>query len=270
MSFLSGQNNDNFFNNCQSLENLTVTLRITEDLVTAANNGFSLQLNCYPQPNQIPQGQSLTQQEVGDLELTWLQYLIIVQGGYAFEIQYWATGSHGYAAGEPWPPGYTPDPPGTTPWLPVFPHTADFAGFGSSSSSQLAAGSLMTIALKTEPRHRQRDKRRLQRDRSRRERLVRPHSELHERPAILDLRVSGRPGRAPELGDDIYFWGRSSQRHRVQWHSRSTNRLHHLQRFATGDRRELERNLRSAHAIGGHHRHPDRQRRASGHVLQLR
>jgi hypothetical protein len=151
VSFLSGFNNDNIFDNCHSLENLTVTVEVTEDLVTAANNGFSLQLNCYPQSNQIPQGQSLTTSQVGDLELTWLQYLIIVQNGYAFEIQYWSTNAHGYASGQPWPPTYTPNPPGTTPWLPVFPNTADFSGFGSSSSSELAAGSTMVIALTTDP-----------------------------------------------------------------------------------------------------------------------
>lgn len=111
MSFLSGNNNDNFLDNCQGLQDLTVTLTVTEDLVTAANNGFSLQLNCYPQPGQIPQGQSLEQSGVvGDLSLTWLQYLIIVQNGFGFEIQYWSNNAKGYATGQPWPPGYNPDP----------------------------------------------------------------------------------------------------------------------------------------------------------------
>lgn len=150
MAFFSGANNVVFVNNCQNLQNLTITLLVTEDLVTVDSGGFSLQLNCYPQPGLIPQGQQLPEQEVGDLSLTWFQYLVIVQNGYSFEIQYWSTNAKGYAAGQPWPPGYNPSPPGTTPWLPVFPNTALFGGFGSSSSSALPAGSVIEIQLPTD------------------------------------------------------------------------------------------------------------------------
>src|ERR1700722_20580770 len=157
MSFLSGSNNAVLFNYCQSLQNLTVNFRVTKDLITVNNGGFSLQLNCYPQPGLKAQGQALTEQEVGDLSLTWFQYLVIIQGGSSsFEIQYWANNAHCYkrdAAGncvEPWPPGYNANPPGTTPWLPVFPNTALFGGIGSVPSSQLLAESIIEIQLKTD------------------------------------------------------------------------------------------------------------------------
>jgi hypothetical protein len=48
---LSSSNNAIVFNNCQSLQNLIVTLQVNWNLVTDGNNGFSLQLNCYPQTN---------------------------------------------------------------------------------------------------------------------------------------------------------------------------------------------------------------------------
>jgi hypothetical protein len=156
VTFLSGSNNAVLFNNCQSLQNLTVSLRVTQDLITVNNSGFSLQLNCYPQPGIKPQGQTLTEQQVGDLSLTWFQYVVIVQNGWSFEIQYWSNNAKCYqqdAAGncvEPWPPGYNPNPPGTTPWLPVFPNTALAGGIGSSSSSQLLAGSIIEIQLTTD------------------------------------------------------------------------------------------------------------------------
>jgi len=46
---LSSSKNAVLFDNCQSLQNLTVTFHVTQDLVTSGNNGFSLQLNSYPQ-----------------------------------------------------------------------------------------------------------------------------------------------------------------------------------------------------------------------------
>ncbi len=88
---------------------------------------------------------------MGDLSLTWFQYVLIVQNGFSYEIQYWSTNAKGYAKGQPWPPSYSPNPPGTTPWLPVFPNTALFGGFGSDSSSQIPAGSTLEIQLTTDP-----------------------------------------------------------------------------------------------------------------------
>ncbi len=84
MSFFSGASNIKFSASCQSLQGLTVTLQVTEDLVTLADSGFSLQLNCYPQPGQIPQGQDLPVSDVGDLSLTWFQYIIIVTSSYQY------------------------------------------------------------------------------------------------------------------------------------------------------------------------------------------
>jgi hypothetical protein len=157
-SWLSGSNNVVLFDNCQSLQNLTVTLLVTEDLTTINNGGFFLQLNCYPQPGIKPQGQTPTEQEVGDLALTWFQYVVILQNGSSsLEIQYWSNNAKCYkvdTAGncvEPWPPGYNPNPPGTTPWLPVFPDTALSGRIGSAPSSQLLAGSKIEIQLATDP-----------------------------------------------------------------------------------------------------------------------
>ena len=48
---LSSGNNAVLFDKCTSLQNLTVTLQVTPDLIAAENNGFSLQLNCYPRTN---------------------------------------------------------------------------------------------------------------------------------------------------------------------------------------------------------------------------
>jgi hypothetical protein len=157
MAFLSGFNNANLIDNCQNLFNLTVQLQVTEDLVTLGDTGFSLQLNCYPQigsttPNSTPQ--------TGGGSLTWFQYVLIVANNQiSFEIQYWATGTHSYQTGGPggnppeirWPPGYTPNPTNTSPWLPVFPNVAVTGTVvGSTSSNHIPAGSVLTIQLATD------------------------------------------------------------------------------------------------------------------------
>jgi len=135
---LSGSNNAVLVNNCQNLENLRVTFVVTEDLVTLGNTGFSLQLNAYPQTTSTSQGQSLN----------WFQYIIYVGGPLnnqlGWEIQYWSVG-----APSSWPPGYTPTPPNTTPWLPVLPNDYQIQPFGSAPSNQIPAGSVMQIQLTT-------------------------------------------------------------------------------------------------------------------------
>ena len=73
---LIGNNNAILFDRCKNLQNLTVTLQVTQDLITLGNNGFSLQLNCYPQTTPTVNGQPLK----------WIQYVIAVdnnsvQGG---------------------------------------------------------------------------------------------------------------------------------------------------------------------------------------------
>ena len=157
---LRGGTNAVLINNCENLSNLTVQLQVTEDLVTVEDLGFSLQLNSYPPigaktPNSTPETT-----RPGDLpgQLNWFQYLLIVTGNrISFEIQYWAqaisfqTGGPGGIPPEiHWPPEYTPDPLGTSPWLPVFPGTAVTGGVGSVSSNRVPAGSVITIQLATD------------------------------------------------------------------------------------------------------------------------
>ena len=71
MGSLSSSNNAILVNKCQSLQNLTVSMQVTQDLITLGNNGFSLQLNCYPQtkPQATYQGKPLN----------WFQYVIAVE-----------------------------------------------------------------------------------------------------------------------------------------------------------------------------------------------
>jgi hypothetical protein len=160
MAFLAGSSNAVLINNCQNLSNLTVQLQVTEDLITLEDTGFSLQLNCYPQigaitPNST-QGTTFPGEVVG--QLYWFQYVLIVTNNSAsFEIQYWANAKSYQDAGPGgnppeirWPPGYTPNPPDTSPWLPVFPGTAVTGGVGSVSSSRISAGSVITIELSTD------------------------------------------------------------------------------------------------------------------------
>ena len=117
---LGSGNNAVLVSNCNSLQNLTVDLWVTEDLVTAGNNGFSLQLNCYPQTNP--------QSTHEGTPLNWAQYVIAVENGQLqWGIQYW---SH------PKGFGYSPSP--------------NYVQFGSASSNQIAADSVMRIALLTD------------------------------------------------------------------------------------------------------------------------
>jgi hypothetical protein len=145
MGFLSSFNNAILVNNCQNLQNLTVTLNVTQDLITLGNSGFSLQLNCYPQTTSVSQGKTLN----------WFQYVIYVgfpgANALGWEIQYWSIGSQSYSKNQPWPPGYTPNPPNTTPWLPVLPNDYQVQSFGSSAAgNQILAGSVMQIQLTTD------------------------------------------------------------------------------------------------------------------------
>ena len=144
MGFLSSNNNAILVNNCQNLQNLTVTLQVTQDLITLGNTGFSMQVNSYPQTSSKSQGQTLN----------WFQYIIYVGGpvtnGVGWEIQYWSVGAQSYAPNQPWPPSYTPNPPNTTPWLPVLSNDYEVQGFGSAPSNQILAGSVMQIQLTTD------------------------------------------------------------------------------------------------------------------------
>ena len=50
MTTWSSGTNAVLIDNCQALGDVTVTLAVTEDLVTVNDGGFSLQLNAYPKP----------------------------------------------------------------------------------------------------------------------------------------------------------------------------------------------------------------------------
>jgi hypothetical protein len=117
---LGSGNNAVLVSGCKSLQNLTVDLWVTEDLITAGNNGFSLQLNCYPQTNP--------QSTHEGTPLNWAQYVIAVENeSVEWGIQYWS---------QPKGFGYSPSP--------------NYVSFGSAPSNQIAADSVMRIALLTD------------------------------------------------------------------------------------------------------------------------
>jgi hypothetical protein len=161
MTFLSGNKNAILIDSCQNLFNLTVQLQVTEDLVTFEDLGFSLQLNSYPQPTAITPNSTPQTTFPGKVvgQLDWFQYLIIVANNQiTYEIQYWASAQSFQTAGPGgnppeirWPPGYTPNPLDTSPWLPVFPHSSITGTVvGSTSSNKVLAGSVITIQLATD------------------------------------------------------------------------------------------------------------------------
>jgi hypothetical protein len=126
MASLSGSNNAILVNNCKSLRNLTVTLQVTEDLITLNNAGFSLQLNCYPQPTPT----------VNTKPLEWIQYVIgVVSNSVVWGIQYWSA---------------QPVPKGTPGFGFSPPKTINYTSFGSAPSNQMRKGSVMKIALATD------------------------------------------------------------------------------------------------------------------------
>jgi hypothetical protein len=114
---LSSSNNAILVDNCKSLQNLTVTLHVTLDLVTAGNNGFSWQLNCYPQTNP--------QATYNGKPLNWFQFVIAVENNSVqWGIQYWSE-VKGF--------GFSP--------------ANNYSSFASVSSNQVPADSVMRIAL---------------------------------------------------------------------------------------------------------------------------
>jgi hypothetical protein len=126
MGSLSSSTNSVLVNKCQSLQGLTLSMQAIQDLITQGNNGFSLQLNCYPQTNPVA--------TYNGKPMYWAQYVIAVQtNSVQWAVQYW---SHvGTTIGEP---GFGFSPPG------------NFSVFASAPSSQLPKGSTLKIALRTE------------------------------------------------------------------------------------------------------------------------
>jgi hypothetical protein len=145
MGFLSGFTNTVLVSQCNNLQGLTVTLDVTEDLVTVGNQGFGLQLNCFPQAGQVIQGQTLN----------WFQYVIIIGGkndglpgndqkvGWA--VEYWNT-----IGPSSWPSGYTPNPANTSPQRPVIPNDSGVVSFGNVPLNQVLAGSTLQVQLTTD------------------------------------------------------------------------------------------------------------------------
>ena len=128
------QNYELVGNNCQNIEDLTVTLTVTEDLVM--DIGFSLQLNVLPQPQE----RQLQPQPYPGISLNWLQYVLYFQNTqFSAEVQYWSIGA----------PASTPQEP--TPWLP-YPTENDLPyPFGPAlTSNRIPAGSILEIALTTD------------------------------------------------------------------------------------------------------------------------
>jgi hypothetical protein len=146
MAFLSGFTTVTLISQCSSLQGLTATFEVSEDLVTVGNTGFGLQLNCFPQANQVFQNQTLN----------WFQFGLVVGSAAGYEanndqhigwfVEYWNTN----VQGQPWPPGYTPNPPNTTPARPVIPNDTTFTTFGPAPNNQILAKSILQIQLLTE------------------------------------------------------------------------------------------------------------------------
>jgi hypothetical protein len=117
---LGSSNNTILVDKCQSLHSLTVTLQATEDLITQGNNGFSLQLNCYPQTNP--------QSTHSGKPLNWAQYVIAIDNNSVeWGIQYWST-VKGF--------GFSP--------------SGNYSSFASAPSNQVPKDSVMKIALITD------------------------------------------------------------------------------------------------------------------------
>jgi hypothetical protein len=128
---------------CQALDDVSVLLSVTEDLVTNDNGGFSLQLNAYPMPGVTCVG----------LTLNWIQFVLYVSNVYgpntaAFQWQAWAIG----APAGVWPKGQPKGP--TNPNQPVPAFTQPPAVITNVPSNRLPKGSSLSIALTTDPSHR--------------------------------------------------------------------------------------------------------------------
>jgi hypothetical protein len=102
VQILAGSTNSVLIDNCNALQDVKVKLAITDDLVTADNTGFSVQLNCYPPPGVTSIG----------IALNWIQFTLYVSNTYgfneaAFQWQAWALGATAFLPGYPVPPGTT-------------------------------------------------------------------------------------------------------------------------------------------------------------------
>lgn len=117
---LGSSNNSVLVDGCNNLQNLTLSVQLEQALITEGNNGFSLQLNSYPQtkPPSIHSGKPLY----------WAQYVIaVVNNSLEWGIQYWS---------QPKGFGFSP--------------AANYSSFASAPSNQLAKNATLKIALTTD------------------------------------------------------------------------------------------------------------------------
>jgi hypothetical protein len=114
-------NNAVLIDACKSLENLSVTLLVTNGLIAAGNTGFSLQLNSYPLSYSTNKG----------VALEWAQFVLAVANDSVWgQIQYWSyPKGHGFSGG--------------TKHVQV--------GGGKGPPNSAPQGTVMEIALATDP-----------------------------------------------------------------------------------------------------------------------
>ena len=139
MTTWSSGTNAVLIDNCQALGDVTVTLAVTEDLVTKGDGGFSLQLNAYPKP-----GVSTT---VVGKQLNWIQYVLQVNNIYgnntgAFQWQAWALGR---TDAQPTDPQGTGDPQQVVPSF-----DQGNAVITNVPNNRLPKDSILIIALTTD------------------------------------------------------------------------------------------------------------------------
>jgi hypothetical protein len=123
---LGSSNNTILVDKCHNLQNLTLSVQLLQDWVTLGKNGFSLQLNCYPQtsPQSTHSGKPLN----------WAQYVIAVENNSVqWGIQYFSAvrvppGTPGF--------GFSPSP--------------NYVAFASAPSNQLPKDCAIKIALTTD------------------------------------------------------------------------------------------------------------------------
>ena len=140
MSVWSSQSNAVLTGQSQALGDVTVSLAVTEDLVTDGDGGFTLQLNTYPVP-----GPGIT---ILGKTLNWIQFVLDVDNMIsgpnvaAFHWQAFALGATG------WPQG---QPVGTSdPAQPIPPFNQGNPKITDVPKNRLPKGSNLTIALITD------------------------------------------------------------------------------------------------------------------------
>jgi hypothetical protein len=132
---------------CRPLGDIEVSLLVSEDLVTANDVGFSLQLNAYPTPGINPLGTNPLHS--GTKTLNWIQYTInvgFISNKASFQWQAWCLGR---TDNEPTDPARTSDPQQIVP--PFDQPDRPEGVFRDVPNNRLPNGSAMIIRLTTDP-----------------------------------------------------------------------------------------------------------------------